>query len=75
MPFSTTGLPVTLIDTAGLRDTDDVVEREGVRRSREAAARADHLLVMVEATGNPEVQAAALADVLPDNIPRTLVVN
>ncbi|MEM1438324.1 MAG: tRNA uridine-5-carboxymethylaminomethyl(34) synthesis GTPase MnmE [Pseudomonadota bacterium] len=69
------GLPVTLIDTAGLRDTDDVVEREGVRRSREAAARADHLLVMVEATGNPEVQAAALADVLPDNIPRTLVVN
>ena len=69
------GLPVTLIDTAGLRETDDVVEREGVRRSRQAAARADHLLVMVEATGDPLAQAKVLADALPDDIPRTLVVN
>ncbi|MEM7450644.1 MAG: tRNA uridine-5-carboxymethylaminomethyl(34) synthesis GTPase MnmE [Pseudomonadota bacterium] len=69
------GLPVTLIDTAGLRETDDVVEREGVRRSRQAAARADHLLVMVEATGDPLAQADALAELLPDDIPRTLVVN
>lgn len=69
------GLPVTLIDTAGLRDTDDIVEREGVRRSRQAAARADHLLVMVEATGDPVSQAASLDDALPDDIPRTLVVN
>lgn len=38
------GVPVTLIDTAGLRDSDDPVEQEGVRRAREAARHADYLL-------------------------------
>ncbi len=38
------GVPVTLIDTAGLRDSEDPVEREGVRRARDAIAQADYLL-------------------------------
>ncbi|MTW15919.1 tRNA uridine-5-carboxymethylaminomethyl(34) synthesis GTPase MnmE [Rhodoplanes serenus] len=38
------GQPVTLVDTAGLRETDDPVEREGVRRARDRAAAADLLL-------------------------------
>ncbi|MBB4211189.1 tRNA modification GTPase [Rhodothalassium salexigens DSM 2132] len=43
------GFPVTLVDTAGLRESDDVIEREGVRRARAAAAAADLALVLVPA--------------------------
>ena len=42
--LSLDGLPVTVVDTAGLRDTNDPVEREGVRRARLEVARADRLL-------------------------------
>lgn len=38
------GLPVTLIDTAGLRESDDAIEAEGVRRARALADRADIVL-------------------------------
>jgi tRNA modification GTPase len=38
------GLPVNLIDTAGMRPTDDPIEREGVRRAREKAGSADLVL-------------------------------
>ena len=45
------GLPVTLLDTAGLRETDDTVEWLGVARAKERAARADlriHLVLNVD---------------------------
>jgi len=42
------GYPVTVIDTAGLRETDDPVEQEGVRRARARAAEADLVLWLVE---------------------------
>ncbi|KIZ34398.1 MULTISPECIES: tRNA uridine-5-carboxymethylaminomethyl(34) synthesis GTPase MnmE [Rhodopseudomonas] len=38
------GYPVTVIDTAGIRDSDDVVEQEGVRRAKARAAEADLVL-------------------------------
>lgn len=38
------GLPVTLIDTAGLRESEDEIEAEGVRRARDLAAKADLVL-------------------------------
>jgi tRNA modification GTPase len=43
------GYPVTLIDTAGIRDTHDPVEQEGVRRARERARTADLVLWLVDA--------------------------
>jgi tRNA modification GTPase len=42
-------VPVTLIDTAGLRETSDPVEAEGVRRARAKAAQADLVLILVSA--------------------------
>ena len=43
------GWPVTLLDTAGIRETDDPVELEGVRRAQQRAAAADLVLWVVDA--------------------------
>jgi tRNA modification GTPase len=42
------GYPVTLLDTAGIRDSDEPVEQEGVRRARERAAAADLVLWVID---------------------------
>lgn len=56
------GYPVTVIDTAGIRNTDDPVEQEGVRRARSRAAEADLVLWMTDGEhegGASEIDAAA----------------
>ena len=47
------GLPVHVIDTAGLRETADVVEGEGVRRARGEMERADVVLYVIDSTTPP----------------------
>jgi tRNA modification GTPase len=44
------GYPVTLVDTAGIRDSDDPVEQEGVRRASARAAAADLVLWVIDAS-------------------------
>jgi hypothetical protein len=44
------GYPVTILDTAGIRASDDPVEQEGMRRARERASQADLTLWVVDAT-------------------------
>jgi tRNA modification GTPase len=68
------GYPVTVLDTAGLRDTDDPVEQEGVRRARDRAAAADLVLWVVDAThADPPPPPPTLAG--PDAPAVWLVVN
>jgi len=47
------GYPVTVIDTAGIRETDDPVEQEGVRRARARAADADLVLWLADTDAGP----------------------
>ena len=44
------GIPINITDTAGLRETKDPVELEGVRRAQEAIMAADHILFVVDIT-------------------------
>jgi tRNA modification GTPase len=55
------GYPVMLIDTAGIRETDDPVEQEGVRRARAWAAEADLMLWLVDG----DSAAAAVGSAVP----------
>ena len=56
------GYPVTVIDTAGIRETDDPVEQEGVRRARARAAEADLVLWLFDsaAAARPDETATPL---------------
>ncbi|MEQ8408745.1 MAG: tRNA uridine-5-carboxymethylaminomethyl(34) synthesis GTPase MnmE [Gammaproteobacteria bacterium] len=57
------GLPIHVTDTAGLRDSDDPVEQEGVRRARAAMTQADQILLVVDSnqTENWAEQLSVLA--------------
>ena len=68
------GVPLHLVDTAGLRATDDAVEREGVRRARRELARADRVLWVYDAAADGDNRGLAEAE-LPQGVPVTLVRN
>ncbi|XP_028443168.1 5-taurinomethyluridine-[tRNA] synthase subunit GTPB3, mitochondrial isoform X2 [Perca flavescens] len=65
------GFPVLLSDTAGLRESLDLVEREGVRRARERVEQADLTLVVVDCTDLPS-DAQQAAAFLQDHLRRVL---
>jgi len=47
------GIPLNLIDTAGLRDSDDPVEQEGIRRAWSEVRNADVVLLLIDGTQQP----------------------
>lgn len=69
------GLPLHIIDTAGLRDTVDRVEAEGIRRAHSEMQQADHILYIVAADELDLHQLAQETTRLPAHIPLTLVIN
>ena len=70
------GLPLHVLDTAGLRDSPDEVEAEGIRRAHRELARADRVLFVVDAA-DPAAVAGIGTDLaaLPTDAPRTVVFN
>jgi tRNA modification GTPase len=73
--ISLRGIPVIVADTAGIRETTDVVERLGVDRSRAMLQRADLILLVVEANAGVTVEDRRLAELLPPGPERLVVVN
>ncbi len=68
------GLPLHLIDTAGLRESGDRVEQEGIRRAREQIANADRVLWVFDDQADPE-HSGFKQDDLPAGIPVLFVRN
>jgi tRNA modification GTPase len=68
------GVPVVLVDTAGITETEDVVERIGIARSREALAAADLALLVLDATRPPTDAEFAIA-ALTEGKPTIVVLN
>ncbi len=59
------GVPVTFVDTAGLRETGDEIEQEGMRRARERARAADLVVLVTDGQERPGEKALAFR---PDSI-------
>lgn len=59
------GYPVMLADTAGLRESDDAIEAEGIRRARARAADADLVLALFDAAALPGLDAETLNSLPP----------
>jgi tRNA modification GTPase len=68
------GMPLHLIDTAGMRESGDRVEQEGVRRAREEIARADRILWVFDGGSDPDHKAFDPGS-LPEQVPVTFVRN
>lgn len=73
------GMPLHVVDTAGLRDTDDHVEKIGVERALKAIEEADRVLLVVDATAAESADPFALwpefLDSRPDPAKVTLIRN
>ena len=70
------GMPLHVLDTAGLREGGDLVEEEGMRRAQAEMQRAERVLFVIDAAADP--QAAAYQEErarLPADVPVTLVFN
>lgn len=70
------GMPIHLLDTAGLRVTSDVIEAEGVRRAHAEMQRADHILFLVDSAADaPAHSFLAARRLLPAHVPVTVIFN
>ncbi|PHS72713.1 MAG: tRNA uridine-5-carboxymethylaminomethyl(34) synthesis GTPase MnmE [Cycloclasticus sp.] len=69
------GMPVHIIDTAGLRETDNAIEKEGVKRAKQAIATADQVLLIVDDQESATNEHLLLLKDIPADIPVTIVCN
>lgn len=69
------GMPLHIFDTAGLRESDDIVEQEGIRRTWQEIDRADAVLLLIDTERGFSAQDQEVLDKLPDALPVLKVFN
>ncbi len=69
------GVPLHIMDTAGLRESEDAVEKMGIARTHQTVQRADLILVLADATKGVTPDDKAIISTLPGDIPRLVALN
>ena len=70
------GMPLHVLDTAGLRQGGDLVEEEGIRRAKVEMTRADRVLFVIDASEDPTASAFHEESArMPPDVPVTLILN
>lgn len=69
------GMPLHILDTAGLRDATDQVEQIGIERAWQALNQANHVLIMVQPGETIDPQDQQIIDKLPDNLSYSIIRN
>ena len=69
------GVPLTLLDTAGIRSTDDRVEQLGIERSRAALRSADAVLLLFDLAAGWGADDQQLREAVPEGVPLLVVGN
>jgi len=69
------GVPLHIMDTAGLRQSQDEVENMGIARTHQTLSRADLILLLLDASQGMTAGDEAILAALPAEIPRLLVYN
>ncbi len=69
------GVPITLLDTAGIRTTTNAIEKEGINRSHQALGSADVVVLIFDLSIGWSEADAALLNKIPIDIPKLIVGN
>ncbi|MBI3903919.1 MAG: tRNA uridine-5-carboxymethylaminomethyl(34) synthesis GTPase MnmE [Nitrosomonadales bacterium] len=69
------GVPLHIVDTAGLRESGDVVEQMGVARTRNTLQTADAILILLDTCYGISAEDQKILDELPPSIPRLHIIN
>ncbi|MEQ1486298.1 tRNA uridine-5-carboxymethylaminomethyl(34) synthesis GTPase MnmE [Methyloglobulus sp.] len=66
------GMPLHIIDTAGLRESSNAIEQEGIRRAQEEIRKADKVLLLIDIR---DTEPQTLMDAIPEGLDITTVYN
>jgi len=69
------GIPVTFIDTAGLRETNNIIEKIGISRTKKTLIQADLIILIFDFSNGWTSEDESILNQLPTNIPLLIVGN
>jgi tRNA modification GTPase len=69
------GVPLHIIDTAGLRESQDVVEQMGIEKTWQVIKKADAVLIVTEIQEENNYEVNKICELIPKSIPRLYVIN